>query len=224
MPFVLIQFLPTRPSLGLQEISDRQGETALRFRLRLTGLKRSAPSCKHGSHPFFNPAPCLPQVLDSPPSQLAVGNCMHSEWHLDIEKPLFHLYKNPVQCGKQRTPVSPESQPQYCKCARDGTAFCHNLSDAVRQRFAAYYPGRKTQRERSATTGSAGVMRILSCCSHNQPAEVEEKSFLPAFFYGIYSVANLVCFHILRFSQNHSRISTNPHSPTSPHMPQRNAA
>ena len=135
---------------------------------------------------------------------------MHSEWHLDIEKPLFHLYKNPVQCGKQRTPVSPESQPQYCKCARDGTAFCHNLSDAVRQRFAAYYPGRKTQRERSATTGSAGVMRILSCCSHNQPAEVEEKSFLPAFFYGIYSVANLVCSHILRFSQNHSFISTNP--------------
>ena len=85
---------------------------------------------------------------------------------------LFHLYKNPVQCGKQRTPVSPESQPQYCKCARDGTAFCHNLSNAVRQRFAAYYSGRKTQRERSATTGSAGVMRILSCCSHNQPAEV----------------------------------------------------
>ena len=124
---------------------------------------------------------------------------------------LFHLYKNPVQCGKQRTPVSPESQPQYCKCARDGTAFCHNLSNAVRQRFAAYYPGRKTQRERSATTGSAGVMRILSCCSHNQPAEVEEKSFLPAFFYGIYSVANLVCFHVFRFSQNHSFISTNPH-------------
>ena len=137
----------------------------------------------------------------------------HSDYRrflIGREKPLFHLYKNPVQCGKQRTPVSPESQPQYCKCARDGTAFCHNLSDAVRQRFAAYYPGRKTQRERSATTGSAGVMRILSCCSHNQPAEVEEKSFLPAFFYGIYSVANLVCFHIFRFSQNHSFISTNP--------------
>ena len=137
---------------------------------------------------------------------------------------LFHLYKNPVQCGKQRIPASPKSQPQYYRHSRDGTAFCHNLSDAVRQRFAAYYPGRKTQRERSATTGSAGVMRILSCCSHNQPAEVEEKSFLPAFFYGIYSVANLVCFHIFRFSQNHSFISTNPHSPTSPHMPQRNAA
>ena len=168
------------------------------------------PSCKHGSHPFSNPAPCLLQVLESPPSQLAVGNCMHSEWHLDIEKPLFHLYKNPVQCGKQRIPASPKSQPQYYRHSRDGTAFCHNLSDEVRQRFAAYYPGRKTQRERSATTGSAGVMRILSCCSHNQPAEVEEKSFLPAFFYGIYSVANLVCFHILRFSQNHSCISTNP--------------
>ena len=135
------------------------------FGCALQDKKRSAPSCKHGSHPFSNPAPCLPQVLASPPSQLAVGNCMHSEWHLDIEKPLFHLYKNPVQCGKQRTPVSPESQPQYCKCARDGTAFCHNLSDAVRQRFAAYYPGRKTQRERSATTGSAGVMRMLGCCS-----------------------------------------------------------
>ena len=31
------------------------------------------------------------------------------------------LYKNPVQCGEQRTPVSPESQSQYCRCARDGT-------------------------------------------------------------------------------------------------------
>ena len=89
MPFVLIQFLPTRPSLGLQEFSDRQGETALRFRLRLTGLKRSAPSCKHGSHPFFNPAPCLLQVLESPPSQLAVGNCMYFEWHLHIGKYCF---------------------------------------------------------------------------------------------------------------------------------------
>src|SRR5699024_12367694 len=93
MPFVLIQFLPTRPSLGLQEISDRQGETALRFRLRLTGLKRSAPSCKHGSHPFFNPAPCLLQVLESPPSQLAVGNCMYSEWHLYIWKLCFIFTK-----------------------------------------------------------------------------------------------------------------------------------
>ena len=93
MPFVLIQFLPTRPSLGLQEFSDRQGETALRFRLRLTGLKRSAPSCKHGSHPFSNPAPCLPQVLESPPSQLAVGNCMYSEWHLDIGKLCFIFTK-----------------------------------------------------------------------------------------------------------------------------------
>ena len=89
MPSVLIQFLPTRPSLGLQAFSDWQGETALRFRLRLTGLKRCAPSCKHGSHPFFNPAPCRPQVLASPPSQLAVGNCMHSEWHLDIWKHCF---------------------------------------------------------------------------------------------------------------------------------------
>ena len=93
MPFVLIQFLPTRPSLGLQEFSDRQGETALRFRLRLTGLKRSAPSCKHGSHPFSNPAPCLPQVSNSPPSQLAVGNCMHSEWHLYIWKLCFIFTK-----------------------------------------------------------------------------------------------------------------------------------
>ena len=93
MPSVLIQFLPTRPSLGLQEISDRQGETALRFRLRLTGLKRSAPSCKHGSHPFFNPAPCLLQVLESPPSQLAVGNCMYSEWHLYIWKLCFIFTK-----------------------------------------------------------------------------------------------------------------------------------
>ena len=59
-------------------------------------------------------------------------------------------------------------------------------------------------------------MRILSCCSHNQPAEVEEKTFLPAFFYGIYSVANLVCFYILRFYQDRSFISTNPS--TNPHF------
>ena len=37
MPFVFIQFLPTRPSLGLLMFSDQQGETAKRFRLRLTG-------------------------------------------------------------------------------------------------------------------------------------------------------------------------------------------
>ena len=89
MPFVSIQFLPTRPSLGLLTFSDWQGETAKRFQLRFTGLKRSAPSCKHGSHPFSNPAPCLPQVCASPPSQLAVGNCMHSEWHLYIWKLCF---------------------------------------------------------------------------------------------------------------------------------------
>ena len=41
--------------------------------------------------------------------------------------------------------------------------FCHNLSDAIRQRFAASYLNRKTQRERSATTVSAGVMEKLSC-------------------------------------------------------------
>ncbi|OUQ68172.1 hypothetical protein B5E53_06815 [Eubacterium sp. An11] len=42
MPFVFIQFLPARPSLGLLIFSDQQ-------------------------------------VLDSPPSQLTVGICMHSE-------------------------------------------------------------------------------------------------------------------------------------------------
>ena len=176
MPFVLIQFLPTRPSLGLQEFSDRQGETALRFRLRLTGLKRSAPSCKHGSHPFSNPAPCLPQVLDSPRSQLAVGNCMHSKWHLYIGN-LFHLYKNPVYAGKVADyghkwllcrGIS-NRELRYPRRASHNTvdvleierAFCHNLIDEVRQRFAAYYFNRKTQQERSATIeGRDGRIRM----------------------------------------------------------------
>ena len=74
----------------------------MRFRLRLTGLKRSAPSCKHGSHPFFNPAPCLLQVLESPPSQLAVGNCMYSEWHLDIGKLCFIFTKILCILAKQQ--------------------------------------------------------------------------------------------------------------------------
>ena len=159
MPFVLIQFLPTRPSLGLQEISDRQGETALRFRLRLTGLKRSAPSCKHGSHPFSNPAPCLPQVLDSPRSQLAVGNCMHSEWHLDIEKisvpPLQKFLYNMANRELRYPWRASHNTVDVLEIER---AFCHNLIDEVRQRFAAYYFNRKTQQERSATTVSAGVM------------------------------------------------------------------
>ena len=152
---------------------------------------------------------------------------MHSEWHLDIGKLCFIFTKILCILAKQQA-IDIDSyyveairnrESRYPQRASHNTvdalemerAFCHNLSDEVRQRFAAYHPGRKTQRERSATTVSAGVMRILSCCSHNQPAEVEEKSFLPAFFYGIYNVANLVCFHILRFSQNHSCISTNPH-------------
>src|SRR5699024_9620777 len=57
---------------------------------------------KHGSHPFFNPAPCLPQVLASPPSQLAVGNCMHSEWHLDIGKLCFIFTKILCMLAKQQ--------------------------------------------------------------------------------------------------------------------------
>ena len=151
---------------------------------------------------------------------------MHSEWHLDIWKLCFIFTKILCILAKQRA-IDIDScfiegirnkelrHPRRVSYNTIDTVeiertFCHNLIDEVRQRFAAYYPGRKTQRERSATTVSAGVMRILSFCSHNQPAEVEEKSFLPAFFYGIYSVANLVCSHILRFSQNHSFISTNP--------------
>ena len=208
----------------------------MRFRLRLTGLKRSAPSCKHGSHPFFNPAPCLLQVLESPPSQLAVGNCIYSEWHLDIGKLCFIFTKilcifpngiwilknlcstfTRILCilvkqqiididsyfveGIRNRELRHPRRVSHNTLDTVGIerVFCHNLIDEVKQRFAAYYPGRKTQRERSATTVSAGVMRILSCRSHNQPAEVEEKSCPPAFFYGIYSVANLVCFYILRF-------------------------
>ena len=52
---------------------------------------------------------------------------------------LFHLYKNPVYIDKT-------------------AGYGYKLIDEVRQRFAAYYPGRKTQQERSATTVSAGVM------------------------------------------------------------------
>ena len=134
MPFVLIQFLPTRPSLGLLTFSDRQGETAKRFQLRFTGLKRSAPSCKHGSHPFSNPAPCRPQVLDSPPSQLAVGNCMHSDWHLYIWKLCFIFTRILYNVANR--------EPRYPRRASHNTvdalemerAFCHNPSDESRQR------------------------------------------------------------------------------------------
>ena len=151
----------------------------MRFRLRLTGLKRSAPSCKHGSHPFFNPAPCLLQVLESPPSQLAVGNCMYSEWHLDIGKLCFIFTKILCILAKQQA-IDIDScfiegirtkelrHPRRVSYNTIDTVemertFCHNLIDEVRQRFAAYYPSRKTQRERSATTGSAGVMVMLLC-------------------------------------------------------------
>ena len=166
MPFVLIQFLPTRPSLGLQAFLIGKEKPLCIFSLLSTSLRQSS--------------------LTARGRKLYALRMASGYWET-----LFHLYKNSVQCGKQRTPVSPESQPQYCKCARDGTAFCHNLSDAVRQRFAAYYPGRKTQRERSATTGSAGVMRILSCCSHNQPAEVEEKSSSCLSFSMVYTASQI---------------------------------
>ena len=59
--------------------------------------------------------------------------------------------------------LQPKSQPQGYRCCRSGTGIFYNLSDAVRQRFAAWYLNRKTQRERSATTVSAGVMEKLSC-------------------------------------------------------------
>ena len=135
---------------------------------------------------------------------------MYSEWHLYIWKLCFSFTRILYNVANREPRYPRRVSHNIVDALGMEQSFCHNLIDEVRQRFAAYYPGRKTQRERSATTVSAGVMRILSCCSHNQPAEVEEKSFLPAFFYGIYSVANLVCFHILRFSQNHSCISTNP--------------
>ena len=73
MPFVFIQFLPTRPSLGLLLFSDQQ-------------------------------------VLDSPPSQLAVGNCMHSEWHLYIGKiSVPPLQKSCATLAKQQAMATNES-------------------------------------------------------------------------------------------------------------------
>ena len=45
MPFVLIQFLPTRPSLGLLTVSNQQGETALRFEPVLPHSSRSETVC-----------------------------------------------------------------------------------------------------------------------------------------------------------------------------------
>ena len=110
MPFVLIQFLPTRPSLGLQAFL----------------IGREKPLCI-----FSRPSTSLSQSSLTARGQKLYVLRMASVY---LET-LFLLYKNPVQCGKQRTPVSPESQPQYCRCARDGTAFCHDLSDEVRQRF-----------------------------------------------------------------------------------------
>ena len=104
---------------------------------------------------------------------------MHYEWHLDIEKHCFIFTKILCILAKQQAIdidscfVEGIRNKEFWHPRRVShniidtveieRAFCHNLSDEVRQRFAAYYPGRKTQRERSATTGSAGVMVMLLC-------------------------------------------------------------
>ena len=102
---------------------------------------------------------------------------MYSEWHLDIWKLCFIFTKILCILAKQQA-IDIDScyvegirnkEFRYPRRASHNIvdalgmeqSFCHNLIDEVRQRFAAYYPGRKTQRERSATTVSAGVMRIL---------------------------------------------------------------
>ena len=115
----------------------------------------------------------------SPPSQLAVGNCMYSEWHLDIGKLCFIFTKILCILSKQQAIdidscfVEGIRNKEFWHPRRvshntvDAVGiereFCHNLINEVRQRFAAYYPDRKTQRERSTTTGSAGVMVMLLC-------------------------------------------------------------
>ena len=121
MPFVLIQFLPTRPSLGLLTFSDRQGEAALRFQLRFTGLKRDG-SFVQAREPSLFQSCSLPSTRFRKSSFTARGRKLYALRLASVYlETLFYLYKNPVQCGEQRTPVSPESQSQYCKCSRDGT-------------------------------------------------------------------------------------------------------
>ncbi|OUQ64384.1 hypothetical protein B5E53_14065, partial [Eubacterium sp. An11] len=60
------------------------------------------------------------QVLDSPPSQLAVGNCMHSEWHLYIGKIFVPpLQKSCATLAKQQsmaTDKSTDTQIYGCVC------------------------------------------------------------------------------------------------------------
>ena len=63
----------------------------------------------------------------------------------------------------RENPVIPASHHNTADAVEMERVSCHNLNDAVRQRFAADYLDRKTQRERSATTVSAGVMGMLSC-------------------------------------------------------------
>ena len=80
-------------------------------------------------------SPCLPQVLDSPPSQLAVGNCMHSDWHLYIWKLCFIFTRILYNVANR--------EPRYPRRASHNTvdalemerAFCHNPSDESRQRW-----------------------------------------------------------------------------------------
>ena len=108
---------------------------------------------------------------------------MYSEWHLDIGKLCFIFTKILCILAKQQAididiDIDIDScyvegiknkEFRYPRRASHNTVdalemeqvFCYNLSDEVRQGFAAYYPGRKTQRERSATTVSAGVMWML---------------------------------------------------------------
>ena len=102
---------------------------------------------------------------------------MYSEWHLDIWKLCFIFTKILCILAKQQ---AIDIDSCYVEGIRNKElwhprrvshntvdalemkrAFCYNLSDEVRQGFAAYYPSRKTQRERSATTVSAGVMWML---------------------------------------------------------------
>src|SRR5699024_9248568 len=106
---------------------------------------------------------------------------MHSEWHLYIWKLCFTFTRILCILAKQQAiDIDIDIDSCYVEGIKNKEfrhprrvshniidtveierAFCYNLSDAVRQRFAAYYPGRKTQRERSATTVSAGVMWML---------------------------------------------------------------
>ncbi len=81
---------------------------------------------------------------------------MYSEWYLDIGN-LFHLYKNPVYIGKA---AGYRHRLLFCRGIRNKElrhprrvshntidiveierAFCHNLSDEVRQRFVKVTTG-----------------------------------------------------------------------------------